>query len=242
MTQDGGTARYFIVSRAGTIGVDEIEVAELQLNMGGYLAYEHPPLNAVLGTTSAVEATDPAVTPAGLVFDGVDDKVLGPVLPTVSDSGLTYVAVVTIPQAGTSMTIMDNKTQGSNNAGMSLEIATAGDALVRVANGSAQTQTRGGTGRITTGKPILLVGVVDRVGGQTRLYLGAELLATGVFNTAWNINSTQPLYLGNYGNGAAFNGTLHFSDVINRALSTQEVGQLYRALKKRLAPRGVALS
>lgn len=206
------------------------------------LAYERSPLNAVLGTTSAVEATDPAVLPTGLLYDGTDDRALGPVLPAVSESGLTYAAVVTVAQSGVAVSVMDNKTQGSNNAGMSLEIATNGEALVRIATGSTQMQVRGGIGRTATGKPVLLVGVADRLGGQVRLYLGGELLATGTLNSAWTFTSTQPLYLGAYGAGAFLNGTLHFTDVINRALSTQEVGQLYRYLKKRLPPRSVALS
>lgn len=96
--------------------------------------------------------------------------------------------------------------------------------------------------RLVHGTPAHYLATWD---GQTsRVYLNGRLLASAA------LSITIPSGAGAFwlGVGAAAanvytaNGTISFAQVYNRALSDREVQQAYRALKKRLALRGVTLS
>lgn len=195
--------------------------------------------HATLGSTAAADANDPQWGAQGLVYDGVDDRVLGPVLPEVSASGLTYLVVINSTRASIPQSILDNKFSGTNNMGMSLETTSDGQALMRVANGTVQFQITGR--RVVDGTPRLLVGVADRARSAAQLYLGAELQGQYPLNPAWDFTSLRPLYLGSYGAGGYLLGTIYYAAIYTRALTDAEIARAYRSIRRTLQQRGVQI-
>jgi hypothetical protein len=241
-TQEGGTLRYFLLLRLGNTGVDEVEVAEIQLNMGDYTAYERPVLNGVLGSTSGAEAIDPVVTFAGLSFDGTDDQVnISQAIDLNSDHTTIVVVTPTTPLATSDYRAILGV--GGRTGTLDYESVAIGPSTYKAAI-SYRLDSNSTQRIIEYGDPIPIntTTMITNVSSDVSQNLG---YINSVQKLKLDPQPRKPQALSNIGHrsgGRYFPGVIHYIMVYNRVLSQREVQGIYRALKKRLAFRGVTLS
>lgn len=193
--------------------------------------------NAILGSSPAIDTNDPAWVAEGLQFSG-DDYLTAPNLRNFISTGLTLLVVYKV--LGTPV--------GNYHGLLS---AVCGDSLFPrlfiPVDGSLRFQVTANAqiskpAGMTTGAIAMLTGTYD--GANIALYKNAELLGSA--------NATAVIPKGNYmmviGCGALYgyntyfcNGVMMYALIYNRAISSDEVSQIYSYLQSELLKRGVSI-
>ena len=128
-----------------------------------------------------------------------------------------------------SLSLIDNKTVGTNNPGFNIE-TTGGQPFFRLANGSAQDNT-GVAPAINNGKWHQIVGI--RNGARASIYIDGLYNSSAVTDvSSWNISSTQSIIVGAWAAGSGhqnFIGSMDDIRIYNRALSASEIQELYKS-------------
>jgi prepilin-type N-terminal cleavage/methylation domain-containing protein len=121
------------------------------------------------------------------------------------------------------LTIVDKKFAGSNDAGFDLT-----STFFRIANGSSQTSLSFGN-TITNGVWHHIAGIVNRADGNFYLYIDGVLYTKNAFITSWNLTGPDVFSIGAYGPGAGgfFNGLIDNVRLFSKSLTASEVQRLY---------------
>jgi hypothetical protein len=171
-------------------------------------------------------------------FDGSNDY-LTAANPSIDDFGtgaMTVEAwVKTSGNAGAIQEIVDNKTQGTNNAGFNLQTTvTTCLPYIRIANGTSQANSGAvNAPSICDGQWHHLAGVLTRGGSADTLslYVDGKLKDTNAAVTqGWNITSAQALMIGAYGASAGnsnFSGSIDEVKLYNYARTAAQVAYDY---------------
>lgn len=228
--------------------------SRFQLNTGLLAGYERTAeaqtlldrsgnnLNGYLGTTPATDVTDPTVTSTGLLFDGTDDVVTLPTQPGGNlATGDSFTFVLTQPAPGAPVaTIYAQGAQSASNGyfwmyrpggtGALTAQYSRGDGFVAVTSANVWS-----TGDLVTV-------VYDYPNLQLRFYRNGVLVHTAIMFTPVAPASGTG-YLGRYSSTTHYaSGTQPFYQRHTRALTDREVMRMHRAIRKRLALRGVTLT
>lgn len=209
-----------------------IEVTDIMVNYGSRIPYEHPLYNGALGSSSGVEATDPVWTSSGLAFDGVDDIVT---LPSVNVGPEHTLIVVSTPTDFVNFRIP----LGAQAIGTQLGyLITDGTSFTTINDFEGQKYLP--FNNATAGVVSMLTKRVSQAGQYFDLHLNtnkSERSGTvGVHNSGTNV-----MTMFGAGGGVNFLGGIHYAAFYNRVLSDAEVQKAYRAIRKTLMARGVAL-
>lgn len=207
---------------------------ELGLTDGGYQASAR---HGTLGSSTNPDANDPTWSAAGLVFDGVDDRVIGTGLQLDS---MTVLAVAASTRSNPNNAAMVSLTDAFSDmrANFVLDQSAAGYKFT-VGDGAVAVQALVSDTRV--GVPIFVAGSYDATTRGQKIYLDGALRSTvqGVSNP--RRSAAASLYVGSYFTGKSFGGTLHYVAIYNRALTDAEVHQAYRAIRNQLSRRGVTI-
>lgn len=247
----GVTRAYFYPFSVSTPA--SASYSRFQVNTGALAAYEKTAdaqtlldrsgnnLHGYLGTTLATDTTDPAVTPTGLVFDGVDDVVTLPNQPGGNlATGDSFTFVLTQPATSGVSTIYAQGSQSAVNGYFWIYRTTATGVLTsQYAQGDAF-KAIGSPAVWSTGD--LATVVHDYPNLQFRFYRNGVL----VYSTGMTTPVMPAAFQATLGR---YSSTTHYATGIQpyfqrhtRALTDAEVARMHRAIKKRLNARGVALT
>lgn len=197
-------------------------------------------LNGFLGASASVEATDPVVTPAGLVFDGTDDQVNLPTTIALNPDHTTI--VVCTPTSGLATpdyraVLGVGGTAGNleyESVALSASTYRVGISFRRDGDGTQQLYDYGDN--IPIGTASMIANVTSNTDPTYGYVNGVQKFQV--------TQARRPQVFAQIGHRAAgrnFPGVIHYVAVYNRALTPREIMTAYRALRKRLASRGVTL-
>lgn len=209
--------------------------------------------NRVSGGTAltlAAAPNDPMIGATGLAFDGADDFASSGEYPLGASGTIFVVAkpAASFPSADATYKYRGllAKTLTGGTAGFAYSLEWQGDNAQRylriiVSDGSANnvlpvSYDFGGAFRLITGR-------WGPASGKVSLWANAAKLAEMPQTVNANAALSTPLKVGQVFNVItnAWSGTIAFAGLYTRELADAEIGQLYKALKARLAPRGVTL-
>ncbi|HVT63112.1 MAG TPA: LamG domain-containing protein, partial [Legionellaceae bacterium] len=175
---------------------------------------------------------------SSLNFDGTDDyiSITNPSSDDFGTGPMSISAWIKTTDTTDFQSIVDNKFQGTNNAGFDLQLNTTplgGKPFFRTANGTSQSSTnQSAPPNVADGQWHHLVGTLTRgISSDTiSLYVDGKLITSSSVTAGWNISSSQNLYIGAYSTALGnsnFGGQIDDVRIYNYALSLTQVQKLY---------------
>jgi hypothetical protein len=236
----------YLITTASAPG--DLYIAAVQINEGSsILPYEKTPYSDIqLGNTSGVDTNDPAILTQGLSFDGVDDFASSSGIPDSLVTGAITLLVVANCKAAFSSLLTKVQSNGASNNPFDFYTRENNQMfLVRApASSDNRNEFKGPIGplneyhmygvRCTDGN---LATVPDFFLDTTKTAGTCSWEGSG-FVTGANAN----LQIGKRpDSGVILNGVISYVLIYNRALTDEEVTQVYRHVKQKLTPKGITL-
>jgi len=181
-----------------------------------------------LGNISTTSMTTMGKIEQGLKFDGADDYVnIGDSFDTLSSSfsfSLWFKASLT-----SSGNLIGKRQSGTaSESGYDLRLYPDGSLRSYFGDGTTGSDTADIGLGYNNGKWYHTVYVIDRANGKKKIFINGVLLSDVSFNISGSQNNSLPFLIGAVGTGNIyFSGTLDDVRAYNRALSAQEITQLY---------------
>lgn len=192
-----------------------------------------------LGSTVAVDTNDPVRRLSGLLYDGVDDVAVGPVIGL--NGSLTVAGVLDVI-SGSAYSLVDNKNLGSNGAGFSLYTTAASGklAMLKIGNGTT-TASADVNGSLATGWHIVS-GTRD-AGSAVQSYFDGVFGSKASESLTGSIASTNVIGVGNTssGNYLPWSGIVSSASVYSIALSPDTTRRNHYYQKANMARVGIVL-
>ncbi|MGM9322470.1 phage head spike fiber domain-containing protein [Deinococcus aquaticus] len=235
-----GVVEFTLISGA----TRTLTLAAPMLSRGPAQPYVRPAQHATLGAGASADNSDPTWAAQGLAFDGVDDRVIAPILPPGSRSFTLMVAALLRPGAAIPSNYAD--AVGWRNAPargwVNLNVATGAAVNWEIRDGAA-TQVGSdvtNAGTIAQGQYAVYALSVDRVAGTARAFQNGVLTRTRALTPGLgSIDADSTLVLGTTLTGGKTPLTLAYNAVYDRALTDAEIHQAYRFIRNQLSRRGV---
>jgi hypothetical protein len=169
-----------------------------------------------------------------IVFDGTNDYAnLGNIL-NLGYSGATLSAWIKTTANQEYATIVGKAYYGSIDGRYSLHARSNG-ALGIMTQAGGNIEAVSTTGLINTGNWVFVVGVIDRISGNTLYVNGVQVGAVSGNSSASNWSTSDNFTVGFYNNNPSgfFNGNISQVAMHNRALTQAEITQNFNALRGR---------
>ncbi|GHG35928.1 hypothetical protein GCM10017784_32520 [Deinococcus indicus] len=212
-------------------------ISQPQLELGSVpTTYQRSPSHGTLGSSTGPDSNDPAWTPQGIQFDGVDDRITASGLSLSANN--TALVVFSAPTPSIDFTsYLQVETAQNGRARISTML---NNRLVMECLGSTYKAVSTPNNGFTPNVPICAA-VSFTSEGVVNGYVNGRLIGSTTGGVSASKTRASLQFGMRDGGGAFASGVIHYAALWDRTLTDAEVAQAYRFIRNQLSRRGVTI-
>lgn len=212
-------------------------ISQPQLELGSVpTTYQRSPSHGTLGSSTGPDSNDPAWTPQGIQFDGVDDRITASGLSLSANN--TALVVFSAPTPSIDFTsYLQVETAQNGRARISTML---NNRLVMECLGSTYKSVSTPNNGFTPNVPICAA-VSFTSEGVVNGYVNGRLIGSTTGGVSVSKTRASLQFGMRDGGGAFASGVIHYAALWDRTLTDAEVTQAYRFIRNQLSRRGVTI-
>lgn len=212
-------------------------ISQPQLELGSVpTTYQRSPSHGTLGSSTGPDSNDPAWTPQGIQFDGVDDRITASGLSLSANN--TALVVFSAPTPSIDFTsYLQVETAQNGRARISTML---NNRLVMECLGSTYKSVSTPNNGFTPNVPIFAA-VSFTSEGVVNGYVNGRLIGSTTGGVSVSKTRASLQFGMRDGGGAFASGVIHYAALWDRALTDAEITQAYRFIRNQLSRRGVTI-